>query len=53
MSGYDTPSIGEGSHRRAEEARGVIDREQLEGYGLCLAGFGLACGLVWLVSWLL
>ncbi len=22
-------------------------------YALCLTGFGLACGLVWLVSWLL
>jgi hypothetical protein len=28
----------------------VIDRDQLEGYGLGLIGFALACALVWLVS---
>ncbi len=25
--------------------------DRVVGYALCLTGFGLACGLMWLVSW--
>jgi hypothetical protein len=27
--------------------------DRIVGYALCLTGFAHACGLVWLVSWLL